>query len=83
MTTMEMEAEKTMLIRELLKIDDADSLKRVKQLLQRLIKEKTSGEVYQTKEEILKDFGEACEDMKLAREGKLKGRPLEDLLNEL
>lgn len=36
-----------------------------------------------TKAEILSDFSEACQDIKLAREGKLQGRPLEDLLNEL
>lgn len=33
--------------------------------------------------EILSEFSEACKDIKLAREGKLQGRPLEELLDEL
>ena len=40
-------------------------------------------DIMMTKAEILSDFSEACQDIKLAREGKLQGRPLEDLLNEL
>ena len=38
---------------------------------------------YYTKAEILAGFDEACKDIKLAREGKLEGRPIEELLNEL
>lgn len=36
-----------------------------------------------TKEEILSDLEEAFQTAKLVREGKVKGRPIEMLLNEL
>jgi hypothetical protein len=35
------------------------------------------------KAEILKDIREAVEEMKLIKKGKLKSRPVEDLINEL
>ena len=40
-------------------------------------------ESYMTKSEIMDGLSEACKDIKLMREGKLKGRPIEELLNEL
>lgn len=40
-------------------------------------------EGYQCAAEIMDGLAEACKDMKLAREGKLQGRPLEELLDEL
>ena len=40
-------------------------------------------EPYMTKSEIMDVLSEACKDIKLMREGKLKGRPIEELLNEL
>jgi hypothetical protein len=36
-----------------------------------------------TKEEILDGIREAVKEMKLIKAGKLKGRPIEELLNEL
>lgn len=36
-----------------------------------------------SKEYILAGLAEACKEMKLARQGKLKGRPARELLNEL
>ena len=72
--------------------DDENSMKKVLEFVKNLISQKTvvitpilsEGEVpYMTKAEILSDFSEACQDIKLAREGELQGRPLEDLLNEL
>lgn len=36
-----------------------------------------------SKEYILVGLAEACREMKLARQGKLKGRPARELLNEL
>lgn len=36
-----------------------------------------------SKEYILAGLAEACREMKLARQGKLKGRPARELLNEL
>lgn len=38
---------------------------------------------YRTKEELIADINEVCEQIKQARAGKLKGRPLEEALNEL
>ena len=40
-------------------------------------------EPYMTKSEIMDGLSETCKDIKLMREGKLKGRPIEELLNEL
>lgn len=37
----------------------------------------------QTKEEILQGIQQAVEEMTLVKQGKLKARPIEDLLNEL
>lgn len=36
-----------------------------------------------TKAELIEDLNEVCEEIKLIRAGKLKGRPAEELLNEL
>ena len=46
-------------------------------------KSKRGKEPYMTKSEIMDGLSEACKDIKLMREGKLKGRPIEELLNEL
>ena len=37
----------------------------------------------QTKAEIMKSVEQACKELKLFKEGKLKTRPVEDLLNEM
>ena len=44
---------------------------------------KAARDSYMTKSEIMDGLSEACKDIKLMREGKLKGRPIEELLNEL
>lgn len=90
MTTAELNAE---FFRQMSYIaDDENSMKEVLEFVKKLVSQKTvvktpilsEAEVpYMTKAEILSDFSEACQDIKLAREGKLQGRPLEDLLNEL
>ena len=36
-----------------------------------------------TKAELIEDLNEVCDEIKLIRAGKLKGRPAEELLNEL
>lgn len=38
---------------------------------------------YRTKEELIADINEVCEQIKQARAGKLKGRSLKEALNEL
>ena len=36
-----------------------------------------------TKEQLLQEIREAAEEINLIKQGKLKGRPIEELLNEL
>lgn len=43
----------------------------------------TWDESEQTEEEILNNIRQAVEEMKLIKAGKLKGRPLQELLDEL
>ncbi|CAN1497067.1 hypothetical protein MCETHM1_00372 [Flavobacteriaceae bacterium] len=43
----------------------------------------TWDEPEQTEEEILNNIRQAVEEMKLIKAGKLKGRPLQELLDEL
>ena len=54
-------------------------------VLQRLKKEKAAKEEMSAaeKEEILNDIRDGLRELKLVREGKLKSRPIEELLNEL
>lgn len=79
---MTLEAKKNYLIRQILDTDNPDLLNKVEKLFHRGAK-KAVEEDYMTKEEILAGFNEACKEIKLAREGKLKGRPAEELINEL
>ena len=87
MAAMTVEAEKNELIRRILDVNDINILEKIKKLLHQ--EEKNIDIVaeervpYRTKAEILADFDEACKEMKQAQEGKLEGKPLEDLLNEL
>lgn len=92
MNTITLESVQNELIREILNTDNIHVLEKLKEMLHRegkksntvttsLVSEKAKP--YMTKAEILAGLAEACEDMKLAREGKLEGRPIEELLNEL
>ena len=60
-------------------LDDNEAMKKLQKVLQRLKKEKAAAE----KEEILNDIRDGLRELKLVREGKLKSRPIEELLNEL
>ena len=79
------------LIREILDIKNVKVLESVRKTLVHAKKEMESvstmvaedEEPYMTKSEIMDGLSEACKDIKLMREGKLKGRPIEELLNEL
>lgn len=79
------------LIREILDIKNVKVLESVKKMLIHAKKERESASTlaaedeksYMTKSEIMNGMAEACKDIKLMREGKLKGRPIEELLNEL
>ena len=66
-------------------LDDNESMKKLQKVLQRLKKEKAAKEEMSAaeKEEILNDIRDGLRELKLVREGKLKSRPIEELLNEL
>lgn len=87
MNTISLESMQNELIREILNTDNMQVLEKLKKVLRHdtkmpdLVAE--DAEPYMTKAEIIADLKEVCKDLKLAREGKLKGRPIEDLLNEL
>lgn len=83
---MTLDAKKNFLIRQILDTDSSDLLNKVEQLFRHETKkaaEITEDVDCMTKEEILTGFSEACKEIKLAREGKLKGTPLKEFLNEL
>lgn len=87
MNTLEMDAYKAELAREILLTDNWNLLDKVKRLISREAKKREAAlkeeEGEMTKEEILSDLEEAFQTAKLVREGKVKGRPIEMLLNEL
>ena len=88
MSTITLESIQNELIREILDIKNVKVLESVRKTLVHAKKEMESvstmvaedEEPYMTKSEIMDGLSEAC---KLMREGKLKGRPIEELLNEL
>ena len=95
MNTMSLNAE---ILRELSYIaDDETRLKKALNYVRRLVsqqkeEEKQSaskvaeeGEAYRplTKAELVTELKEMCDEVKLIRAGKVKGRPAEELLNEL
>ena len=87
MNTLEMDAYKAELAREILLTDNWNLLDKVKRLIRREAKKREAAlkeqEGEMTKEEILSDLEEAFQTAKLVREGKVKGSPIEMLLNEL
>jgi hypothetical protein len=62
------------LIRRILDEDNASVLKEVKEILE---------PTPRTKEELLADFDEACKEVRMSIEGKIKLKTLEEALNEL
>ena len=66
-------------------LDDNEAMKKLQKVLQRLKKEKAAKEEMSAaeKEEILNDIRDGLRELKLVREGKLKSRTIEELLNEL
>ena len=91
MSTITLESIQNELIREILDIKNVKVLESVRKTLVHAKKEMESVstmvaedvEPYMTIIEIMDGLSEACIDIKLMREGKLKGRPIEELLNEL
>jgi hypothetical protein len=92
MNSMELNALRGELAHDILNIEDIEVLKEVKRSLHQIIAQakdkltlKEASEVYhtKTKAEILADLDEVCEEIKMAKAGKLKGIPAEELLNDL
>ena len=73
--------------------DDENYMKKVLNYIKKLASQKekeTAADTlaeddvpYRTNEELIADINEVCNQIKQARAGKLKGRPLEEVLNEL
>ena len=87
MSTMELQNE---LIRMILNVQDEKLLEKLKKMIGYGAKaEAVAGTVseeaepYMTKAEIETHIAQSCKEVKLMREGKLKGIPAEELLNEL
>lgn len=66
-------------------LDDNEAMKKLQKYLQRLKSERVAKEEISTKEkeEIMNDIRDGLRELKLKKQGKLKSRPVEDLLNEL
>lgn len=87
MTAMELDACRAELARTILTTEDYDLLDKIKRLVKRESKKRYAvaedSDEGMAKEEIMAEMEEAFTMAKLAREGKVKGRPVEELLNEL
>lgn len=64
-------------------MDDDDAMKRLKKYFGKLINEKNEEMSNTEKKEILYDIRQGLIEVKLVKEGKLKSRLVEELLNEL
>ncbi|MBO6118295.1 MAG: hypothetical protein J6P44_07125 [Bacteroidales bacterium] len=87
MQTLTIERQRHDIIRRVMNIDNAELLKRFDNYIKREEKRAAvrDDEEYHelTKEELIAGLEQAFKEARLAREGKLEGRPLEDVLNEL
>lgn len=83
MTTMNFELEKAALAREILNSDNEEMLIAVRTAIQQVKAKFVHKEDCLTKAEVLAGFDQACKQIKQRREGKLIGKPAEELLNEL
>ncbi len=97
MATLTLESLQNELIRDVLRVNNIDVLKKLRSLLRREERKTTAyaehvsvpstvaegAEPYMTKEEILANFDQACKELKLNLEGKLEFKTLEEALNEL
>lgn len=65
---------------------DTEAMKKLQKVLQRLKKEKAAKEANaanEDKAEVMNDIREGLRELKLMKQGKLKSRPVEELLNEI
>lgn len=82
MATINLQVEQNDIIRRVLTIEDANLLTRIKNFIS---ENAPTNDDYRpkTKAEVMTELKEAFLVAKAAREGKMKGRPVEELLNEL
>lgn len=66
-------------------LDDKEAMKKLQKVLQRLKQEKAAKQEMTDKDkvEILNDIKEGLHELKLMKQGKLKSRPVEELLDEI
>lgn len=64
-------------------IGDTEAMKKLHKVLQRLKKEKAAKEEMNANEEALNNIKKGLCELKLMKQGKLKSRPVEELLNEI
>lgn len=66
-------------------LDDKEAMKKLQKVLQQLKQEKAAQKEMTDKDkaEILSDIKEGLHELKLMKQGKLKSRPVEELLNEI
>ena len=83
MTTMELNAMRGELAREILNIENIELLKKVQRYLKRAMKTEKEEVEYIEKEEILKSIREGMKEIKEARRTGRKLMDAEELLNEL
>lgn len=88
MTAIELDAYRADVARDILTISSRPLLDKIKKLINREQKEKATAvaeEEYtpRTHDELVADFKEALNEVKLSLEGKLELRPAEELLSEI
>lgn len=64
-------------------MDDNDAMMKLKKYLRKLISESEKEMSKAEKEEVLDSIRQGLVEVRLVKEGKLKSRPVEELLNEL
>lgn len=64
-------------------MDDNDAMRKLKKYLRKLISESEKEMSKAEKEEVLDSIRQGLIEVRLVKEGKLKSRPVEELLNEL
>lgn len=64
-------------------MDDNDAMRKLKRYLGKLISESEKEMSRAEKEEVLDSIRQGLIEVRLVKEGKLKSRPVEELLNEL
>lgn len=66
-------------------LDDTEAMKKLQKYIRRLKSEKEAENMMteDDKAEILNDIREGLRELKLMKQGKLKSRPVEELLNEI